>query len=94
MSFTLTTNIVSSAAADKKKSSDKSSFDVFPVNTAAVDFNPLPAPSPVAVDIAVVAFTPNRAFVPPVPAVAAVATPSTIASLPISMFDEKAASLI
>ena len=40
MSFTLTTNIVSSAASDKKKSSDKSSFEVFPFNTAAVDFNP------------------------------------------------------
>ena len=44
--------------------------------------------SAVTVVIAVVAFIPKRALVPPVPAFDAVATPSTIASRPISMLDE------
>ena len=38
--------------------------------------------------MALVALIPNKALVPPVPAVDAVATPSTIASLPISMLDD------
>ena len=80
--------MVSSAALDKKKSSDKSSFDCFPFRTAAEDFNPLPEVSAVTVEIAVVAFIPNRALVPPVPVVEAVATPSTMANLPISIFED------
>ena len=80
--------MVSSAASDKKKSSDKSSFDCLPFRTAAEDFNPLPEVSAVTVEIAVVAFIPNRALVPPVPAVEAVATPSTMANLPISIFED------
>ena len=87
MSLTLTTKIVSSAASDRKKSSDKSSLEVFPFKTAASDFNPFPAVSAVTVVIALVALIPNKALVPPVPAVDAVATPSTIASLPISILD-------
>ena len=87
ISLTFTTKIVSSAASDRKKSSDKSSLEVFPFKTAALDCRPLPAVSAVTVVIAVVALIPNKALVPPVPAVEAVATPSTIASLPISMFD-------
>ncbi len=79
ISLTFTTKIVSSAAEDKKKSSDKSSFEVLPLKEAAVDFNPLPAVSPAATETADVALIPNNALVPPVPAVAAVATPSTIA---------------
>ena len=88
MSFTFTTKIVSSAASDKKKSSDKSSFDVLPFKTAASDFKPLPEVSAVTVVIPLVALIPRRALVPPVPAVEAVATPSTIANLPISILDE------
>ena len=88
ISFTLTTKIVSSAAVDKKKSSDKSSLEVFPVKVAAVDCKPFPAVSAVTVDIAAVAFIPNKALVPPMPAADAVATPSTIAKRPISMLDE------
>ena len=88
MSFTLTTNIVSSAESDKKKSSDKSSLDVFPFKTAAEDSRPLPEVSDVTVVIAVVAFIPKRALVPPIPALDVVATPSTIASLPISILEE------
>ena len=87
MSFTFTTKIVSSAADERKKSSDKSSFEVFPFNIAGVDCNPFPAVSPAATETAEVAFIPNNALVPPVPAVAAVATPSTIANLPISILD-------
>ena len=37
--------------------------------------------------IAAVALIPNRALVPPIPAVDAVATPSTMARRPISMLD-------
>ena len=88
MSLTFTTKIVSSAASDRKKSSDKSSLDVFPFKTAASDCKPFPAVSAVTVVIADVALIPNKALVPPVPAVDAVATPSTIASLPISMLDD------
>jgi hypothetical protein len=88
MSLTFTTNIVSSAASDKKKSSDKSSFEVLPFKTAEDDCNPLPDVSDVTVVMALVAFIPNNALVPPVPAVEAVATPSTIANLPISILDE------
>ena len=86
--MTFTTKIVSSAASDRKKSSDKSSLEVLPVNTADCDCIPLPAVSAVTVVIAFVAFIPRSALVPPVPVVDAVATPSTIASLPISMFDD------
>ena len=58
MSFTLTTNIVSSAASDKKKSSDKSSFDVLPLKTAGEDSRPFPAVSAVTVVIPLVALIP------------------------------------
>ena len=88
MSFTLTTNIVSSAASDKKKSSDKSSFDVLPLKTAGEDSRPFPAVSAVTVVIPLVALIPNKALVPPVPSGEAVATPSTIANLPISIFED------
>ena len=87
ISLTFTTKIVSSAAEDKKKSSDKCSLEVFPLKVAAVDFKPFPAVSPAATETADVALIPNRALVPPVPAVAAVASPLTIASLPISIFE-------
>ena len=88
MSFAFTTKIVSSAASDKKKSSDKSSFEVLPFKIAAEDCKPFPEVSAVTVVIAEVALIPKRALVPPIPAADAVATPSTIASLPISIFDE------
>ena len=88
MSFTFTTKIVSSAASDKKKSSDKSSLEVLPFNTAGSDFKPLPEVSAVTVVISFVAFIPNKALVPPIPAAEAVATPSTMANLPISIFDD------
>ena len=88
MSFTLTTKIVSSAASERKKSSDKSSFDVLPFKTAADDCKPLPEVSAVTVVMAVVALMPSKALVPPIPADEAVATPSTIAYLPISILDD------
>ena len=88
MSFAFTTKIVSSAASDKKKSSDKSSFEVLPLRTAAEDFRPFPEVSAVTVVIELVALIPRRALVPPIPAADAVATPSTIASLPISIFED------
>ena len=88
MSFAFTTKIVSSAASDKKKSSDKSSFEVLPLRTAAEDFRPFPEVSAVTVVIELVALIPSRALVPPIPAADAVATPSTIASLPISIFED------
>ena len=48
----------------------------------------MPEVSAVTVVIAVVAFIPKRALVPPIPALDTVATPSTIASLPISILEE------
>ena len=88
MSLAFTTKIVSSAASDKKKSSDKSSLEVLPFRTAADDCKPFPEVSAVTVEIALVALIPKRALVPPIPAAEAVATPSTIASLPISIFED------
>ena len=47
MSLAFTTKIVSSAASDKKKSSDKSSLEVLPLRTAADDCKPFPEVSAV-----------------------------------------------
>ena len=44
--------------------------------------------SAVTVEIEVVALIPKRALVPPIPVVEAVATPSTIANLPISILED------